>query len=117
MDKAKLLMGYGSNAPSLDRWKQMTFSEQMANIGSEVSRAIHWRKKENVEFSNNAVNRALELIYLTIEAVTVSSQYKELTRMRELMKDYFYGNNEFHLTDLQWEKYFNQFNFIARKYK
>ncbi|MBC8256052.1 MAG: hypothetical protein H8E85_01935 [Candidatus Marinimicrobia bacterium] len=111
-------MAYGSNAPSLDRWKQMTLSEQMANIGSEVSRAIHWRKKkENVEFSNNALNRALELIFLTIGCVRIKSHYRELTRMREALKDTFFGNNDLNSTDLQWEKYFNHFNFVARKNK
>ena len=108
-------MGYGSNAPSLDRWKQMTLAEQMANIGSEISRAIHWRNKDNIEFSNNAVNRALELISLTIEAVTLNSNYKELTRLKEFLKDYFYFNNEYSSSDIQWEKYFNHFNFKARK--
>lgn len=110
-------MAYGSNTPSFERWKQMTLSEQMANIGSEISRAIHWQKKENGEFSNNAVNRALELIFLTIECVRIKSHYRELTRMREALKDYFFGNNEFNSTDLQWEKYFNHFNFVARKNK
>ena len=34
------------------RLKDMTLSEQMANIGSEVSRALNWRKKGN-EFSSS----------------------------------------------------------------
>lgn len=110
-------MGYGANSPSLERWKEMTLSEQMANIGSEISRAIHWRNKGETDFSKNAVNRALELIYLTIETVTKVSHYKELTRMRELLKDYFYFNNEYSSSDIQWEKYFNHFNYIARKPK
>ena len=45
-----------------ERWAKMHLVEQMANIGSEISRASHWRIKNNVEYSNNAVNRALELI-------------------------------------------------------
>jgi len=110
-------MGYAANSPSLERWKEMTLSEQMANIGSEISRAIHWRNKGKTDFSKNAVNRALELIYLTIETVTICSHYKELTRMRELLKDYFYFNNEYSSSDIQWEKYFNHFNYIARKSK
>jgi hypothetical protein len=27
------------------RWQKLTFPEQMANIGSEVGRAIQWGKK------------------------------------------------------------------------
>jgi len=44
------------------RWSQMSLCEQMANIGSEVSRALNWRKKEKEELSHEAASRALELI-------------------------------------------------------
>ncbi len=29
----------------IDKWKKMSFAEQMANIGSEVFRAGNWFKK------------------------------------------------------------------------
>jgi hypothetical protein len=29
------------------KWKELTLSEQMANIGSEVSRALTWMEKGN----------------------------------------------------------------------
>jgi len=97
-----------------DRWAKMSIAEQMANIGSEISRAIHWRKKNNVEYSHNAVNRALELIILTIDSVTQKSHLKEITRLREAIIDYFYGSNEFSSSDLLWQKYFDHFNYAAR---
>lgn len=97
-----------------DRWAKMSLPEQMANIGSEISRAIHWRNKNNVEYSHNAVNRALELITLTIDAVTLKSHLKEITRVREAINDYFYGNNKFSSSDLIWQKYFDHFNYAAR---
>ena len=55
-----------------NRWGKMIFVEQMANIGSEISRASHWRIKNNVEYSNNVVNRALELITFTIASISAS---------------------------------------------
>ena len=30
-----------------NRWQKLSFFEQMANIGSEVERAINWRGKDN----------------------------------------------------------------------
>lgn len=108
-------MVYSKNNPSLERWGQLSLPEQMANIGSEISRAIHWRNKDKIDFSNNAVNRAMDLIYITIDTNTIRSRYKELTRLREMLMDYFFGDNEYSSSDLQWENYFNHFNYLARK--
>ncbi len=96
------------------RWAKMSLSEQMANIGSEISRAIHWKKKNNEKYSHNSVNRALELISLSIDTVSMKSHIKELTRLREAIKDYFYGDNEFSSTDISWQTYFDHFNYAAR---
>ena len=48
------------------RWNELTFDEQMANTGSEVGRAIKWRKKGDAEYSRLAYERALELMDLTL---------------------------------------------------
>ena len=95
----------------------MSYSEQMANIGSEITRALNWKRKNNEKYCFNSVVRALELIALTIDSVTVKSHLKELTRLREAILDYFYGNNEFCSSEILWEKYFNHFNRAARKGK
>ncbi|MBC8323191.1 MAG: hypothetical protein H8E70_06455 [Candidatus Marinimicrobia bacterium] len=99
---------------ALGRWAKMSLAEQMANIGSEISRAIHWRNKNNEKYSHNSINRALELITLSIDAVENKSHLKELTRLREAINDYFYGDNEFSSSDLSWQKYFDHFNYSAR---
>ena len=48
------------------KWNKLTLLEQLANIGSEVIRAINWRKKGNKEYSILAFERALELFDLTV---------------------------------------------------
>lgn len=96
------------------RWQKMPFVEQMANIGSEISRAIHWRNKNKEKYSQNAFIRAHELISMTIDSVSTFPRLKELTRLRETLNDYFYGNNEFSSSDIQWQKYFDHFNYAAR---
>lgn len=30
-------------------WKDLSFAEQMANVGSEVERALKWKEKDNEE--------------------------------------------------------------------
>ena len=96
------------------RWGELSFCEQMANIGSEVSRALNWKNKANNEYCQKAVNRALELLYLTINTVTIQSHYKELTRLREALIDYFLGENQFCSSEKLWRKYFDHFIFRGR---
>jgi hypothetical protein len=115
VDKKGEMMQYQHKSLAAGRWAQMSLSEQMANIGSEISRALAWKRKDNEKYCLKSVARALELIALTIDNVTVKSHLKELTRLREAILDYFYGNNEFCSSDILWEKYFNHFNLAARK--
>jgi hypothetical protein len=97
------------------RWKKLSLCEQMAHIGSEVSRALNWRKKGNAEYSRKAVLRALELLDLSLECAEAYPRLKELARVREAVVDYFLGNNEYCSSDSLWRSYFNHFNFAARK--
>lgn len=97
------------------KWFEMNFFEQMANVGSEVERAILWREKNN-DYSQKAFERALELLDLTIaDKKNLSKQkLKELLRLRESLADYFAFNNEYHSSDKSWRNYFYSFNYAAR---
>jgi hypothetical protein len=97
------------------RWKEFSFLEQMANIGSEVGRALNWRAKNNNAFSQKALERSLELLDLTLENAGSYPRRRELARVREALVDFFWGSNEFHSTEALWKKYFLHFNFAARK--
>ncbi len=97
------------------RWKQMPFIEQMANIGSEVERALNWRAKHNDAYSRQAFERALELTDLTLESVSGFPRLKEIARLREAMVDYFFGANQFKSTERSWRNYFLSFTFAARR--
>lgn len=99
---------------SSDRWKQYTLCEQMANIGSEVARALKWRGKNNQAYCDKAVNRSLELIDLSLEISSSFSRTKEIARLREAIVDYFYGTNEFASSEELWRKYFDHFNYASR---
>ena len=97
------------------RWRQMSFVEQMANVGSEVERALNWRVKNNIPCSEKACERALELMDLTLEASTSFSQKKEVARAREIFVDYFFYENSFASTEASWKKYFLHFAYAARR--
>lgn len=108
-------MTYKHKELAAGRWQKMPVCEQMANIGSEVERALNWRSKGNSANSRNAFERALELVDLTLESPSRYAQLKEIARLREAIVDYFIGTNEFGSTDASWRKYFTHFALAVRK--
>ena len=96
------------------RWYKLTLIEQMANVGSEVFRTISWRQKGRGKYSQMAFERALELLDLTVEDPKNRKRLKEILRVREALKDYFLGENEYSSNDDIWQKYFYAFNYAAR---
>ena len=107
-------MSYQHQKLASGQWKKLNFFEQMANIGSEVERAILWRKKGNIPYKQKAIERALELLYLTIADPRNQKRLKELTRLREILIDYFFGQNQYSSSDHLWQKYFYAFNYASR---
>jgi hypothetical protein len=99
---------------ALGRWKRLSFLEQMANIGSEVERALNWQAKDNIAYSRKAFERALELLDLTLDSTIGYARLKELARVREVLADYFVGSNQFNSTEASWRKYFLAFAYFVR---
>ncbi|MBU2564368.1 hypothetical protein KKA23_02175 [Patescibacteria group bacterium] len=107
-------MNYQHKKLASGNWNKMSFLKQMANVGSEVERAINWKEK-NKEYSRMAFDRALELLDLTIKDKKNHKRgyLKELLRLREVLSDYFYFDNIYKSTDESWRKYFLAFNYAA----
>lgn len=108
-------MSYQHAELAAGRWKDMPLLERMANIGSEVERAISWRERGNAAYSEKAIERALELIDLSLQYPTRSSHSREIVVVRGLLVDYFCGENEFKSTDAAWRRYFSPFAYAARR--
>ena len=94
------------------RWFTLTLPEQLANIGSEVSRAI--RAGENKARFWGAVSRALELFHLTIADPRWRGRLKELTRVRELFCGAVLGSTEYKTSLEDLDRYFYYFALVAR---
>lgn len=94
----------GMNFPCLNSW---------ANIGTDVDRAIRWRKRDRKEESQAAFERALELMYLTIADPKNRKRLKELVRAKELFIDYFLFENTYGFTDEYWRDYYYWFGYAA----
>lgn len=97
------------------RWKQLAFLEQMANIGSEVERALTWRSRRQAAYAQQAFERALELIDLSLEAATSPARLKELARVREALVDDLAGEHRYGSSDASWTRYFLPFAYAARR--
>ena len=104
------------------RWEQMPFPLQMANIGSEVSRAIRWADKGKQDRAKRAAYRALELMDFTIAAAQrldgsrKRSRLRELCRCREELCDCLLGTNEFKTDANVLQKYYDQFASLSLKH-
>ena len=96
------------------RWHELSFFEQMANIGAEIGRTVGWKEKNRPDYSGRAFERALELLDLTISDPRNRRRLRELLRVREALADHFAFDNSYQSTDESWQRYFYPFQFAAR---
>ena len=108
-------MSYQHQELAAGRWSRLAFLDQMANIGSEVERALNWRRTQHPDYAQRAFERAIELMDLTLESVNSPARLKELARAREVLVDFFYGTNQHGSTDASWRSYFSHFTSAARR--
>ncbi|MGB7295675.1 MAG: hypothetical protein WBC70_08810 [Candidatus Aminicenantales bacterium] len=101
--------------PSLaaGRWHGFSLMFQLANVGSEVERALNWRNKGNPQYSQQAFLRGLELLDLTIADPKHGHRLKEMTRVREALLDFFLGDNEYRTTEKSQRSYFFAFAYAS----
>lgn len=102
-------MSYQHQDMAAGRWREFQLVEQLAHVGSEVSRALNWQEKGNHQLSYGAFIRALELLDLTIQDPKNRLRLKEPCRVREMLVDYFDGDNTYASSSVEWRKYFHHF--------
>ncbi|MSU74922.1 MAG: hypothetical protein EXS55_00170 [Candidatus Magasanikbacteria bacterium] len=98
-------------------WFTMTLCEQLGNVGSEIGRATKWERQGDVSRRNQALDRAFDLLDLTMADTRWRKRLKEICRAREVVADTFYGKREYNDTPEGLEKYFFKFALAARKDK
>lgn len=108
-------MGHFHEELANGRWHQLSLVTQLANVGSEVERAIKWKNLQNQENFQRAFERMLELIDLTVADPKNRTRLKEVLRAREMLVDYLMYDNIYHSTDEQWRKYFYPFAILSNK--
>ncbi len=93
-------------------WTKYSLIEQMANIGSEVSRALN--AKGNQTRYWGAIARALDLFYLTVEDPRWKGRLREVLRVRELFAAAALGSDEFKTSLEDLDRYFDCYLWLAR---
>ena len=101
-------------------WQKYSLVEQMANIGSEVHRAIKRFKEKDEDRLKNAFYRALELFDLTLMDNRWQGRRKEIARSREvfcsvMLDSHLYPDLKKEFESL--EKYYMWFAIKARSEK
>jgi len=98
-----------------ERWAQLTLSEQMGNIGSEVGRAINAKRNGKTARMDGAIDRALDLFDATAEfwASKKSPRTREILRAKEQFLTIFFGDSD-EVDAESLEHYFMQFAQMAR---
>lgn len=95
------------------RWQELTLVEQLANIGSEVGRALRAKGDGRTARAPAAFDRALELFDLTLADGRWRGRRREITRAREMFTGQFLAGNG--AEDEGLEPYFLQFAAASRR--
>lgn len=102
------------NQLAAGRWYELSLIAQLANIGSEVERALDF-KSRNDDRAGHAFERALDLIDLTLSDARLRGRCKEIARVREVVCDYFAGDNIYQSTDASLRRYFYPYFYAFSK--
>jgi len=92
----------------IERWRKLSIEEQMANISSEVGRAINSR--DDPQRCNGAIRRAVDLFSLTAKCHS-GNRLQEILRARdEFLRLFYDGSKDFEAI----ERYFHWFALLVR---
>ena len=98
-----------------DRWFKFSVLEQMGHIGSEISRARIWHDKNERLTRNRCIDRAFDLIDLTLEDSKWRGRRRELCHFREVLADCYGDYQEYKISLKDLEQYCFEFALAARR--
>lgn len=98
------------------RWERFSLVEQLANVGSEVERAMRAHASGNAERFDNALDRALALFDLTAaDPRWLGPQRREVLRAREEFCRLFFDATPPPQSAEGLRRYFLAFSVAARR--
>lgn len=99
-----------------DRWAQLSIFEQMGNIYSEVGRSFNAKQRKDVEATQSATYRAIDLFDASIKAQVAakSPKSREILRSKEQFLGLINDDNASPDSIQSLDRYFMQFAIAAR---
>ena len=96
------------------KWSQFSLTQQLGHVASEISRAKHWEEKGDAASRDKALERALELIDLTLLDRRWAKRLKEIVRLREVICDWFSQQENYDVSRLSIDEYCATFALYGR---
>jgi len=98
-----------------ERWSKFSLFEQMGHIGSEVARARIWQERKDAVSCNRCIERAFELVDLTIADGRWQKRLKEICRFREVLADQYTQSKVYQVSLNELEHYCMDFALASKK--
>jgi len=96
-----------------EKWQEFSLEQQMANIGSEVTRVVNLKEKNDKELSENSAWRVLEMIDSTLSDRRWKGRLREVFFLRDVFCDYLFNYGNFDVLGNNLKEYFLPFALLA----
>lgn len=96
-----------------ERWKRLSLSDQLANIGTEVARAARAKNRQDETRLQQHFDLALQLFEFTLDDERWRYQRIEIGRAREIVCDFLAGDNEYESSSESLDAYFLPFSYLS----
>ena len=87
----------------------MPIGTQISNVGSEVQRALRWRKAGNRQREIAFCEKAIEFLTAMQQDPKNKHRIGELDACIEELRDFFLGDNEYHTSEETLIRYYDAF--------
>ena len=91
------------------RWFEMPVWMQISNVGSEVQRAIRWKKRGDNQKAENFCKKAIEFWRLSEQDPKNKHRVGEFESAIDELRDYFMGENLYGTSDEMLIRYYDAF--------
>lgn len=98
-----------------ERWEKFSFEEQMGHIGSEYGRAESLNKKGDQENYKVSLERAIELIELTINDKRWETRLYEILKLKDVLVDLYEETRKYNVSAQYLENYFLSLALLIKK--
>lgn len=91
------------------RWFEMPVWMQISNIGSEVERAIKWKKRGDEKKAANFCNKAIDFWRMSEADPKNKHRIREFQCAIDELADFFLGENLYQTTEETLTRYYDAF--------